>query len=101
MGSNNGGWQWIASVGTDPAPYFQRMFNPVTQHERFDPDGAYVRRWVPELSDVPDELLATPWEMTEEQQSESGCVIGKDYPEPIVDHAEERRVAQERYRSAG
>ena len=101
MGSNNGGWQWIASVGTDPAPYFQRMFNPVTQHERFDPDGAYVRRWVPELSDVPDELPARPWEMTEEQQSESGCVIGKDYPEPIVDHAEERRVAQERYRSAG
>ena len=100
MGNNNGGWQWIASVGTDPAPYFQRMFNPMTQQERFDPGGEYVRRWVPELTEVPVELLSKPWEMSEEQQAEAGCVIGEDYPEPIVDHAEERRVAQERYRSA-
>ena len=100
MGNNNGGWQWIASVGTDPAPYFQRMFNPMTQQERFDPEGDYVRRWVPELTKVPDKLLSKPWEMSAQQQADSGCVIGEDYPEPIVDHAEERRVAQERYRSA-
>jgi len=100
MGNNNGGWQWIASVGTDPAPYFQRMFNPMTQQERFDPEGAYVRRWVPELAKVPDKLLSKPWEMSQEQQAEAVCVIGEDYPEPIVDHAAERRVAQERYRSA-
>ncbi len=101
MGNNNGGWQWIASVGTDPAPYFQRMFNPITQQERFDPGGEYVRRWVPELANVPDALLSRPWEMSRVQQADAGCVIGEHYPEPIVDHAEERRVAQERYRSAG
>ncbi len=99
MAANNGGWQWIASVGTDAKPYFQRLFNPTRQQERFDPEGDYVRRWVPELADVPSDLLSEPWTMSEEQQREAGCVIGRDYPEPIVDHAEERRVAQERYRS--
>ncbi len=101
MGSNNGGWQWIASVGTDPAPYFQRLFNPMTQQRRFDPDGTYVRRWVPELAQVPDEQLPEPWAMSERDQEAAGCVIGRDYPEPIVDHAEERRVAADRYRGAG
>jgi len=100
MASNNGGWQWVTSVGTDPAPYFQRMFNPMTQQERFDPDGIYVRRWVPELAEVPDGHLVRPWLMTEEEQEESGCVIGRDYPGPVVDHAEERRFAVERYREA-
>lgn len=99
--ANNGGWQWIASTGTDPAPYFQRLFNPMTQQERFDPDGAYVRRWCPELANVPDEHLARPWEMTREQQEAAGCVIGRDWPEPIVDHAEARRAAIARYRAAG
>lgn len=97
MAANNGGWQWIASVGTDPAPYFQRLFNPVTQHKRHDPGGEYVRRWVPELRDVPDERLAEPWTMDEEEQEAAGCIIGRDYPEPIVDHARERRRAIERY----
>ena len=100
MASNNGGWQWVTSVGTDPAPYFQRMFNPMTQQERFDPDGTYVRRWVPELAQVPDERLVRPWKMSEAEQEEVGCVIGRDYPVPIVDHAEERRFAVERYRAA-
>jgi len=100
MAANNGGWQWIASVGTDPAPYFQRLFNPVRQQHRFDPGGEYVRRWVPELAEVPDDRLAEPWAMTQMEQEMAGCVIGRDYPEPIVDHAEERRVAQERYREA-
>ena len=100
LASNNGGWQWVASTGTDPAPYFQRMFNPMTQQEKFDPDGEYVRRWVPELAKVPDERLVRPWEMTEEEQSASGCRIGDDYPAPVIDHAEERRFAVERYRAA-
>ena len=99
MAANNGNWQWIASVGMDPKPYFQRLFNPMLQQRKFDPDGEYVRRWVPELADVPDSHLVEPWTMSEGDQQMAGCVIGTDYPEPIVDHAEERRVAQERYRA--
>ena len=100
MASNNGGWQWVTSVGTDPAPYFQRMFNPMTQHERFDPESVYVKRWVPELARVPGKKIFRPWLMSEEEQQESGCRIGDEYPAPIVDHAEERRFAVERYRAA-
>jgi deoxyribodipyrimidine photo-lyase len=95
--NNNGNWQWIASVGTDPAPAYRRILSPTRQQQRFDPDGAYVRRWVPELRDVPDEHLAEPWRMPEELQRASGCRIGRDYPEPIVDHAVARRDALERY----
>lgn len=100
IASNNGGWQWVASVGTDPAPYFQRMFNPMTQQERFDPEGIYVRRWVPELREVPTKHLVRPWLMDEDEQERAGCRIGAEYPEPVIDHAEERRFAIERYRSA-
>ena len=96
---NNGNWQWIASVGVDPAPYFRRIFNPVLQQEKFDAEGEYVRRWVPELSGVPDRRLAEPWLMTGEEQTAAGCVIGRDYPEPIVDHGRERLRAIERYRA--
>ena len=60
VASNNGGWQWIASTGTDPAPYFRRLFNPMAQQRRFDPDGRYVRRWCPELAGVPDDRLSEP-----------------------------------------
>ena len=69
---NNGNWQWIASTGVDPAPYFRRMFNPVLQQQKFDPDGAYVRRWVPELRDVPDARLAEPWTMSDAEQAGRG-----------------------------
>jgi deoxyribodipyrimidine photo-lyase len=98
--NNNGNWQWIASVGTDPQPAFRRMYNPARQHERHDPDGTYVRRYVPELRDVPDRYLAEPWAMPEDEQRACGCVIGRDYPEPIVDHAEARRAALARYGAA-
>ncbi len=98
---NDGNWQWIASVGVDPKPYFQRLFNPTRQQQRFDPDGAYVRRWVPELADVPDKLLAEPWRMSDDQQRAAAGVIGVDYPAPIVDHGEQREVAAARYREAG
>ena len=69
------------------------------QQQRFDPDGEYVRRWVPELAQVEDRHLAEPWTMTEIDQELAGCVIGEDYPAPIVDHKREREVALERYRA--
>jgi deoxyribodipyrimidine photo-lyase len=97
---NNGNWQWIASVGADPAPSFRRLFNPILQQRKFDPDGRYVRAWVPELANVPDEKLAEPWTMSDAEQADVGCVIGTDYPAPIVDHAHEREVAKRRYAAA-
>jgi deoxyribodipyrimidine photo-lyase len=96
--NNNGNWQWIASVGVDPQPAFRRIYNPARHQDRFDPHGAYVRRYVPELEPVPDRYLAQPWTMPEEIQSECGCTIGRDYPAPIVDHLQARRDALERYR---
>jgi deoxyribodipyrimidine photo-lyase len=98
---NNGNWQWIASTGADPAPYFRRLFNPITQQRKFDPEGTYVRRWVPELAAVPLPRLFEPWTMSDDEQEAAGCVIGRDYPGPVVDHAQERRVAMERYAAAG
>ena len=95
--NNNGNWQWIASVGVDPQPVSRRIYNPARQMERFDPDGEYVRRYVPELRPVPDEYLREPWKMPDDVQADVGCQIGRDYPEPIVDHAEARRRALERY----
>jgi deoxyribodipyrimidine photo-lyase len=96
--SNNGNWQWIASVGVDPQPAFRRIFNPARQQARFDPEGAYVRRYVPELAQVPERYLAEPWRMPAELQREVGCVIGRDYPEPIVDHSAARSEALARFR---
>ena len=98
--NNNGGWQWTAGTGTDAAPYF-RVFNPFLQAKRFDPTGAYVRRWVPELAQVPDRYIHEPWTMPETEQQAAGCRIGVDYPEPIVDHATRRVEAIERYKAAG
>jgi deoxyribodipyrimidine photo-lyase len=96
--NNNGNWQWIASVGTDPQPVFRRIYNPARQMQSYDADGVYVRRYVPELTGVPDEYLREPWTMPEHVQREVGCVIGEHYPKPIVDHAQARREALERYR---
>jgi deoxyribodipyrimidine photo-lyase len=98
--NNNGNWQWIASVGVDPQPAYRRIYNPARHMERFDPRGAYVRRHVPELRGVPDEHLREPWRMPDEVQRAAGCVIGRDYPAPIVDHLEARREALERFRAA-
>ena len=89
--SNNGGWQWAASTGTDAQPFF-RIFNPMSQGERFDPDGVYVRRWVPELAGLPGTSAHRPWDAP--APSRGG------YPSPIVDHARERAVALARYRAA-
>ncbi len=98
--NNNGNWQWIASVGVDPQPPSRRMFNPTLQQRRFDPDGRYVRLHVPELRNVPDEYLAEPWTMPDEIQRRSGCIIGKDYPAPVLDHAQARLEAIARYAEA-
>ncbi|MFB6076953.1 MAG: deoxyribodipyrimidine photo-lyase, partial [Candidatus Nanohaloarchaea archaeon] len=84
-----GGIQWAYSIGTDAQPYF-RVFNPWTQGEDHDPDGDYIRTWIPELEDVPDEHIHRPHKMPDEAQQAAGCIIGEDYPGPIVDHAEER-----------
>ena len=97
--ANNGGWQWTAGVGTDAAPYF-RVFNPVLQGQRFDPAGAYVRRWVPELENVPSKFIHQPWEMPADVQHASGCIIGQDYPTPIVNHVEARGRVLSAYRRA-
>lgn len=88
--SNSGGWQWVASTGTDAQPYF-RVFNPVAQGERFDPEGAYVRRYVPELSKLADRFVHRPWEADS---------APRDYPPPIVVHERQRRIALERFRAA-
>jgi deoxyribodipyrimidine photo-lyase len=86
--SNNGGWQWSASTGTDAQPYF-RIFNPVAQGKRWDPDGKYVRRWVPELKDVAPRWIHAPWE---DPNGQSG------YVQPIVDHAVQRRATLDEFK---
>lgn len=83
---NNGGWQWASSTGTDAQPYF-RVFNPVLQGRRFDPEGRFVRRWIPELATVPVRYLHEPWAMPSDVEKEVGCVVGWDYPAPIVSPA--------------
>jgi len=95
--ANNGGWQWTAGVGTDAAPYF-RVFNPSLQGAKFDPEGAYVRQWVPELANVPLQYLHEPWRMPLSEQIKAGCRIGRDYPLPLVDHALARERTLAAYR---
>lgn len=95
--NNNGNWQWIASVGVDPAPVYRRLYNPSSQAKKFDPSGAYIRRYVPELKNVPDKYLAEPWTMPEEFQQQYGCIIGDAYPAPIVDHKLAREFALQQY----
>ena len=97
--ANNSGWQWTAGVGTDAAPYF-RVFNPILQAEKFDPEGAYVRRWVPELVRVPTKFIHRPWTMPTDEQRRAGCIIDKDYPAPVVDHAWARERALAAYRQS-
>lgn len=86
LAANNGGWQWSASTGIDAVPYF-RVFNPVLQGKRFDADGAFVRRMIPQLARVPKAYIHAPWTMPTPIAEAAGCVIGRDYPAPIVEHA--------------
>jgi deoxyribodipyrimidine photo-lyase len=92
LANNTMGWQWVAGCGVDAAPYF-RIFNPVTQGERFDPDGTYVRRWVPELAGLPTEWIQKPWEAPPLVLAAAGVQLGTTYPRPMVDHAEARQAA--------
>ena len=96
LASNSASWQWVAGSGADAAPYF-RIFNPITQGQKFDPDGTYIRRWVPEIASLPDRYLNAPWTCPELELRSLGLVLGKDYPEPIVDHAMARRRALDSY----
>ncbi len=93
---NNGNWQWIASVGADPARTSGACSTRRSSSASSTPTAATSVTWVPELAGVPDAKLAEPWTMTAEEQAAAGCVIGTDYPAPIVDHAHEREVAKQR-----
>ncbi len=97
--ANNGGWQWSAGTGTDAAPYF-RIFNPLLQSEKHDPQGNYIRRWVPALENVEKKYIHEPWTMPEDVQEACGCWIGADYPAPIVDHQQARERALAAYKRA-
>jgi deoxyribodipyrimidine photo-lyase len=90
--NNTASWQWVAGSGADAAPYF-RIFNPVLQGEKFDPDGAYVRHWVPELAKLSDKFVHKPWLASPLELAEAGVTLGKSYPQPIVDHDMARKRA--------
>ena len=96
LAANNGGWQWAASTGCDAQPWF-RIFNPVTQSTRFDPEGRFIRRYVPELARVPDKFIHAPWTMGGIDQSACRTRIGVDYPAPVVDHAAARERTLARF----
>jgi len=92
LASNTLGWQWVAGSGADAAPFF-RIFNPTTQGTKFDPDGTYVRRWVPELASLGNEWIHRPWEAPETALSAAGIALGEQYPRPMVDHDMARKAA--------
>jgi deoxyribodipyrimidine photo-lyase len=96
MAANNGGWQWVASSGCDAQPYF-RIFNPVTQSERFDAQGKFIRRYLPQLAGLPDKSIHAPWTAKPLDLASAGVVLGKNYPTPIVEHAEARARTLARY----
>ncbi|HNB90311.1 MAG TPA: FAD-binding domain-containing protein, partial [Plasticicumulans sp.] len=96
LAANNGGWQWAASSGCDAQPWF-RIFNPVTQSEKFDPQGKFIRRYVPELAAVPEKWIHAPWRMPPLEQAATGTVIGRDYPAPLVEHDAARQRTLARY----
>jgi deoxyribodipyrimidine photo-lyase len=98
LANNAASWQWVAGSGADAAPYF-RIFNPVSQGEKFDPDGGYVRRWVPELAGLPNKFIHQPWEATPLELASAGIELGKNYPHPIVDHKLGRERALKAYAS--
>lgn len=96
---NVGNWQWVAGTGADAAPYF-RVFNPITQSTKFDPDGRYIRRYVPELADVPTKHIHAPWKAPGLELAEAGVTLGSTYPFPIVDHSEARQRTLAAYEAA-
>jgi len=96
LAANNGGWQWAASTGCDPQPYF-RIFNPVNQSRRFDSQARFIRRYLPQLAKLPDDLIHAPWTARPIDLESAGITLGRDYPEPLVQHDVARAKTLERY----
>lgn len=96
LANNSCGWQWVAGSGADASPYF-RIFNPIAQGKKFDAHGGYIRRWIPELKNLPDRYLFSPWEAPKDILEEANVVLGKDYPLPIVEHSVARESALTAY----
>jgi deoxyribodipyrimidine photo-lyase len=94
--SNNGGWQWASSSGCDAQPYF-RIFNPITQSEKFDPEGKFIRRYLPQLEKLSKKSIHAPWKAGHIELESAGIVLGRDYPYPVVDHDEARKKTLVRY----
>jgi deoxyribodipyrimidine photo-lyase len=96
LANNSASWQWVTGCGTDPAPYF-RVFNPVLQSKKLDPDGAYIRRWLPELAELGDDFIHAPWEVPATALRRAGVELGRSYPRPIVDLSAGRLRAMDAY----
>ena len=96
LAANNGGWQWAASSGCDAQPYF-RIFNPLSQSEKFDPKGQFIRRYLPVLKALPDAAIHAPWLARPVDLAAAGVQLGRDYPLPIVQHDVARQSTLERY----
>lgn len=96
LAANNGGWQWASSSGCDAQPYF-RIFNPVNQSEKFDPDGKFIKRYLPQLAKLPPKLIHAPWLAKPAELAACGIVLGRDYPEPVVRHETARMATMARY----
>lgn len=99
LSANNGGWQWAASTGCDAQPWF-RIFNPITQSEKFDTEGKFIRRYIPELASCNNKEIHAPWLIPTNRQQELGLSIGVDYPQPVVEHATQRALALALYKNA-
>ncbi|MEM9108214.1 MAG: FAD-binding domain-containing protein, partial [Pseudomonadota bacterium] len=96
LANNSASWQWVTGSGADAAPYF-RVFNPITQGKKFDPDGVYVKTWVPELKGLETDWLFEPFNAPASVLERAGVALGRDYPKPIVDHASARQAALDGY----
>lgn len=99
LAANNGGWQWAASTGCDAQPYF-RIFNPITQSEKFDPEGKFIRRYLPQLAPLSDKAIHAPWQAGPVELAAAGVTLGGNYPEPVVDHADARERTLARFGAA-
>jgi deoxyribodipyrimidine photo-lyase len=96
LSANNGGWQWVSSSGCDAQPYF-RIFNPINQSEKFDSQGKFIKRYVPQLAGLSAKQIHAPWKLGALELAAAGVQLGKNYPSPVVDHAEARALTLQRY----